>query len=791
MKFDYTKQPGLKLWNRPLVTDGKPLVSIITPFYNAGEYFEQTYNCVMNQTFPWFEWIIVDDGTDDAASLQILTRLVKQDKRIKLFHQKNAGPSAARNRGIVESSTEYIYFLDADDLEEPTALEYHYWALRNNPDADWSFAAGTGFQEKEYLWDVPYNPNTLRESNTLNMTALVRKKAATAVGCFTVKGEPFDEDWHFWLKLIANGSYPVQMTREYLYWYRILKSGRMSSIHSDQEKLKRNQEIIEEQAAFIINPKEPITYPAVHTKQFEGLKTSDWKESIYREHKKIHVLFIFPWLMMGGADKFNLDLIKGLDRNRYEISIITTQLSENEWIQLFREEIPEIFNLPNFLAPEHYAEFVDYFIRSRKIDLIFQSNSTEGYYLLPWIRVNHPEVAIVDYVHMEEWYWRNGGHARTSGALGRITERTYVCNSATREVMLDKFHCAPERVSTVHIGIDEKFFDASRIREGMLYEELEIDKDRPIVLFICRLHPQKRPFLMLRVAEYVRKSIPEVAFVVIGDGDTKEELINKANAWGLSDTVYFLEARDEVRPYYKDAKLTLICSIKEGLALTAYESCAMGVPVVSADVGGQKDLIDNTVGRLIPLMQNEEEDFNSREFPKEEIRNYGEAIIEILLNEVYRQELSQNCRRKVIDGFTIHSMVQFFDEELERIVKDEVLATERKHVSSMLQGLGMFAEEAFLLHLASSLPDARNETRAGHVYVRSGSCANSPEMMSRLSACEEILNRHEEVANRHEKSINHQWEVQKWHEERLQVVERYNLLGRAMGKLRRLFRLNR
>ena len=84
---------------------------------------------------------------------------------------------------------------------------------------------------------------------------------------------------------------------------------------------------------------------------------------------------------------------------------------------------PEIFNLPNFLSPNDYPEFIDYFIKSREIDILFASNSTEGYYLLPWIRKNFPHLAIVDYVHMEEWYWRNGGHARSSAIMGEIVEK--------------------------------------------------------------------------------------------------------------------------------------------------------------------------------------------------------------------------------------------------------------------------------------------------------------------------------------------------------------------------------
>ena len=80
--------------------DNAPLMSVITPYYNAGKYFEQTFNCVMNQTFPWFEWIIVDDGSSEESSIDILKKFTGTDSRIKVIRQENGGQSVARNAGI-------------------------------------------------------------------------------------------------------------------------------------------------------------------------------------------------------------------------------------------------------------------------------------------------------------------------------------------------------------------------------------------------------------------------------------------------------------------------------------------------------------------------------------------------------------------------------------------------------------------------------------------------------------------------------------------------------------------
>ena len=707
MSFDYTKQPGRRLLNRSLVDDGKVLISIITPYYNAGKYFEQTYNCVMNQTFPWFEWIIVDDGTTDEESLEILDKFSKLDKRIKVIHKENGGISSARNAGIKISRAEYFFTLDADDLIEPTYLEYSFWALHFNPDAAWAYADSVGFGDQEYIADCRFDIQIEKKENILTCSALIRKSWAMQVGLYTAYDFHFYEDWHFFLKILEKGGFPVQCDgrMDYLFWYRRSQTGVLATVRSTKENLDKSKKIINEQAARITDTKPAVIYPTNLMHQYAQLHTSDWTDSIYKKHEKIHVLFFFPHLVMGGANKFNLDLIKGLDKNKYEASIITTLEQDNVWLQLFREETPEIFNLPNFLSAENYGEFVDYFIKSREIDILFVSNSELGYYLLPWIRKNHPRLAIVDYVHALSWDWRNGGVAHTSSVIASITEKTYVCNEDTRQVMLNYFHRKPESIKTAYIGVDEKYFDSTKVEPGKLYEELGVEKERPIVLFISRLSPEKRPFLMLKIAEYVSKRMPEVVFAVVGDGVNMAELKEQVQTMKLENTVYFLGARKDVRPYYKDAKLTLICSIREGLTLTAYESLSMGVPVVSVDVGGQRELVDETVGALIPLMQDKAEDYGVRTFPEEEIKSYGEAIISLLLDKEHIKQLSKNCREKILNGFTIDAMVRYFDKELERLAKDDSLILAREHTSKLMKELGMFIEEPLCMYLASRFRD--------------------------------------------------------------------------------------
>lgn len=91
-----------------------PLVSIIVPCYNQGQYLGEALDCVLAQTYSNWEVIIVDDGSTD-NSAEVAKAYIAKDSRIHYFHQSNAGPSAARNYGVRESKGEHIQFLDGDD----------------------------------------------------------------------------------------------------------------------------------------------------------------------------------------------------------------------------------------------------------------------------------------------------------------------------------------------------------------------------------------------------------------------------------------------------------------------------------------------------------------------------------------------------------------------------------------------------------------------------------------------------------------------------------------------------
>ena len=91
-----------------------PLISVIVPIYNVEKYVRKCLDSLKTQTLKQIEIICIDDGSTDGSG-KIADEYAKEDKRFRVFHTKNRGLSAARNRGIDESRADWLMFVDSDD----------------------------------------------------------------------------------------------------------------------------------------------------------------------------------------------------------------------------------------------------------------------------------------------------------------------------------------------------------------------------------------------------------------------------------------------------------------------------------------------------------------------------------------------------------------------------------------------------------------------------------------------------------------------------------------------------
>ena len=109
-----------------------PLISVIIPAYNAAKTIERTLQSALAQSYPNFELLVIDDGSED-ATLEVVSRF--HDPRLQVFACEHQGLAASRNRGLARASGDYCALLDADDLWTVDKLASQLKALQQHPEA--------------------------------------------------------------------------------------------------------------------------------------------------------------------------------------------------------------------------------------------------------------------------------------------------------------------------------------------------------------------------------------------------------------------------------------------------------------------------------------------------------------------------------------------------------------------------------------------------------------------------------------------------------------------------------
>lgn len=627
-----------------------PSITIITPFYNTGALFHDTAASVLHQSLQQWEWIIVNDGSTDPEALAILDGYRGSDPRIRVIdHDTNRGLSAARNTGCRAARTPYVVLLDSDDLLEPTAVEKWGWFLESYPEYAFVKGFSVGFGAEEYLWHKGFHSGRIfLEENSVSPTSMIRRAAFEAAGGYDEANRRGLEDWDFWLRCAHNGAWGSTVP-EFLDWYR------RRALHTDRwtnwdngERQRAFHAELRRKYARLWNDGFPVIQPRWHMPNDSVPDTLPWENRLHKTG--LRLLMLVPWMTLGGADKFNLDVLEHLTARGWEITVATTLKNENAWLPLFAQYTPDIFVLHHFLRLVDYPRFLRYLIRSRQVDVVLITNSELGYLLLPYLRAWCPDVAMVDYCHIEEEYWKNGGYPRLSVEYQGLLDLTMVTSEHLKQWMGAR-GAEAERVRVCYINIDTQAWAPDRERRTAVRRQLDIDETTPVVLYAGRICEQKQPQVLAKTMHRLCLEQPQVIGLVAGDGPDMEWLRTYVNKHRLRERVRLLGAvaGNRMRELMAAADVFFLPSMWEGIALSLYEAMASGLAVIGADVGGQRELVTPECGVLV-----------RRSDAETEVEQYTEILTQLLNDPGRRGEMGQAGRRRMEAHFRQEQMADRF-----------------------------------------------------------------------------------------------------------------------------------
>jgi len=311
------------------------------------------------------------------------------------------------------------------------------------------------------------------------------------------------------------------------------------------------------------------------------------------------IAYVIGELTKGGAEYQLYELVRGLDRTRFA-PVVFALSPGGYWAGGVRDLGVEVIELPNRRSMEvgrlrelrrRLAAF-----RPHVLHTVLWPGNTYG-------RLAALGLGIPVVITAERNVVRRPGWQRAVERLLDVATDRYLVNSqAIVDELATSGGLARTKMQVIHNGIDLTRlppFDPDRMRARAA---LGFDPARRLVAQVGRLEPQKDYPTYLAAAARVAASVPDVDFLVVGDGTLRAALEAEAARLGLADRVRFTGERHDVPALLGAVDVLALTSLYEGLPNVVIEAMAAGAVAVATDVGGARELIvPGETGAIVPV----------------------------------------------------------------------------------------------------------------------------------------------------------------------------------------------
>ncbi len=623
-----------------------PLLSVVIVCFNYGRFVDEAIASVLAQTaLGHCEILVVDGGSDDPATIAKMRELADDPPpRTRVLLRKDGRHLVGDNRnfGIARARGRYVACLDADDLLDPRYLEIALYLLeRRGYDAvsttTLCFGSRNGFFD---LIESPDLSDMLR-ANYLTTVAVLRRELWERAGGYHDVGLGVDyvyEDWKLWVRIAALGARMTNI-RAPLFRYRVHSTESLSQQGGAVRDIAAHRAEVMEFNEDVVSPEALAESARRHGLEITvegGIENLKIAERVHRPT----ILIALPFLTVGGAERLLSAVAKHLANVGYRIVIITTDDLDptfgdsSSW---FEEATAEIYLLPRMLHRDYWADFLEYVVETKGVDVVLVAGSEFVYRRLPELRQGHSDLRVADLL------FNTQGHVRSNR---RYTEQIdlHLCESEEVRDWLVAHGQDEASVVVIESGVDTSLH---RPEERRVTLPLRVG-------FSGRLSEEKAPLAFVDLAQMLSDS--RFHFVMTGAGPL-EGAVRRRAAGLQEDSFTFLGVVDDIGAHLASLDVLVLPSILDGRPVVVLEALASGVPVIASRVGGLPGLVrDGETGFLV-------EPGNTREIA-EHLRRLAEDPVELA-------QLKRGARVFAEDNLDVEAMNAAYEHALRRLSRGQ------------------------------------------------------------------------------------------------------------------------
>lgn len=543
------------------------------PVYNHSEYLEQCIQSCLEQSYRNFEIILTDDHSSEKEIIPLLKKYEKQypNKIRCIYHNQNSGISSTINEQILNSKSDYYVFLDCDDYLEKNAL-FEVFKVIKASNSDYIFTDRNHVDEKgNFLFKVECGgfkqlldagldineilPLGMAASHMKTIKLSFLNKVGLNSNYFSIPGKAGCQDYDLALRSLLNDC-------NFYYLNKALYNHRW---HSKSITMGNNyqQTLLSDMVQQLFKVRKYLSNIHLNREKLVS--------------KKKHILFIVPYLVTGGAERWLLNLSSFLKSNKYTVTIFTTNGS-GEWEQEAKKCCDNlIINDVRTKTQDDIIDSLIAYITKQQVDIVHISNSEIGYTSSKKLSEIYPKPMIVDTIHSDK-----SGFINFSNKFSSYIDHRFTVSKITLKTLINHNLITSKSSSTVYNACNYQIPNTSL-------------KKKNFISYVGRLSEEKNPQLFIDICNVLSKQLTNYTFQIVGDGPLFESL--KRN--NKNNKIKFLGQQKNLNDIYKTSKYIFITSNTEGLPLVLAEAMSQGCIVFSTPVGGIPEIIESNINGIL------------------------------------------------------------------------------------------------------------------------------------------------------------------------------------------------
>lgn len=364
----------------------------------------------------------------------------------------------------------------------------------------------------------------------------------------------------------------------------------------------------------------------------------------------LRVMFIHTEVVVGGAETLLLEIIRKMDRQRFEPELVCLkQLSELG--EVIAKEIPTHVGLLENKFDYKVHGRLTRLLKERKIDAVITVGT--GGDRMFWGRLAAWRAGvpvILSALHATGYPMKV---ERMNRMLSPITDGFIGCARTHSEFLVSGEGCPPNKVFTVWNGVDVDRFqprDKTEMRSA-----IGLDPNVPAAGIVAALRPEKQHVMLIEAWSKVIQQIPDAVLVVIGDGVQRSAIEETTARLGLENNVRLLGMRHDVPEVLAGLDVKVLSSRMEANPASTLEANACGLPVVAPNVGSLPDtVVEGETGYL---------------YEANNVDALADSIVKVLASNDRGAAMGENGRKHVCERFSVEVMVQGYEQLVEGVYR--------------------------------------------------------------------------------------------------------------------------